>query len=209
MVGRVSSSSKIWVVHTRMVNVYNKVDLDALPLAETATKIKNVMVVPFQPVIRIQTDLLTATSPLCDENKDLLPNIYAKANGPFLNFLKEFETSILKAAKHNAATWWPKRNVADMIDNGFKSYFKGDDVFKINVKTSAEAIVFDQTSSELPNEAACTGSKFWAVLEAHRVVLGKTEFGVVWKLDQMMLKPVVKCEVAAPLGPDVDEGDFL
>ena len=194
-----------------MASKYGDVNLASLPLVTKASKVDNVMVVPFEPSVRIQSDLLTATSPLTDENGDLLPNIHARASGSFLRFLKAFEEAVLEAAKTHAATWWSKKQCsASLIDNGFKSYFKGDDVFKINVKSTSEALVFDKDGNELGNDALTTNSKFWAVLEARRVVLGKTEFGMVWKLNQLMMKPAARCEVAPPpsTGGD-DDGDFL
>lgn len=194
-----------------MASKFADVDLAALPLTNKPVKVDNVMVVPFEPVVRVQTDLVTATGPLTDENGDLLPNLYARASGPFLRFLRAFEDAVLEAAKANAQTWWSKKQCSPgLIENGFKSYFKTDDVFKINVKSTTEALVFDKDGNELGNDALGSNSKFWAVLEARRVVLGKTEFGMVWKLNQLMLKPAARCEVSPPPAVQAeDDGDFL
>lgn len=190
---------------------FGDVDLDTLPFAKQATKANNTLVVPLEPAIRIKTDLLTSTTPLCDENNDILPNIYARAQGPFLKFLKDFEQAVLTGAKNNAQAWWPKPPTTAMIDNGFKSSFRNEDVFKMTVKQTADPLVFDHEQKELPDQAAGCGVKFWAVLEAQRVVIGRQEFGLVWKLSHMMLKPAAKCELTLPTAddPEADDGDFL
>ena len=190
---------------------FSEVDLTNLPLADKATKVENVMVVPFDPPVKIQTDLLTVTGPLADEAGELLPNIHAKASAGFCTFLKSFEAAVLDKAKANASSWWTKKQCSSaMVENGFKSYFKSDDIFKINVKSAGESLVFDYDGNELGIEAVASNSKVWAVLEARRVVLGKTEFGMVWKLNQLMLKPATKCQVAPPKNQTADDdGDFL
>lgn len=190
---------------------FTDLDLSKLPFSKAAVKVNNVLTVPLDPIIKIQTDLLTTTTPLCDENNELLPSVYAKATGPFLNFMKSFETAVLTAAKDNASTWWPKPVTPTMIDNGYKSYFRNDETFKLSIRQSAQPIVFDAEGHDLPDEAAGVGAKFWAVLEAQRLVLGKQEFGIVWKLNQMMLKPAAKCEIRPPehVPVESDEGDFL
>ena len=191
---------------------YGDVDLSKLPFKKSPVKVKNVLTVPLEPAVKIQTDLLTATTPLCDENKEVLASLYARANGPFLKFLKSFEDTLLAAAKDNASTWWPKPVTAAMIDNGFKSYFRNDDVFKINIRQPVEPLVFDCEGKDLPDDAVGPGVKFWAVLEAQRVVLGKQEFGIVWRLNQLMVKPTTKCEITLPSDVsniESDEGDFL
>ena len=194
-----------------MASNFGDIDLSALPFAKQATKVNNALVVPLEPAIRIQSDLLTATTPLCDENKDILPNIYARAQGPFLAFLKEFEQAILAGAKENAQAWWPKPPAPAMIENGFKTSFRNEDVVKLTVKQTAEPIVFDHEGKDLPDQAVGCGAKFWAILEAQRIVIGRQEFGLVWKLSQLMLKPAAKCEVTLPaVGlQDTDDGDFL
>lgn len=196
-----------------MAAKFSDVNLEALPFAKQAKKVNNVLVVPFEPPVRIQTDILTATTPLCDENKDLLPSIYVQAQGPFLKFMKDFEQAVLVNAKEHASNWWTKPPSPTMIDNGFKTSFKSDDVFKLNVKQSSEPIVFDHQQNDLPDEVAGPGVKFWAVLEAHRVVIGRQEFGVVWKLSQMMLKPAVRCEITFPMATqtqtETEDGDFV
>lgn len=196
-----------------MTAPYADVDLETLPFAKQAKKVNNVLVVPFEPPLRIQSDLLTATTPLCDENKDLVPSMYVQAQGSFLKFLKDFEKAVLKNAKENASSWWTKPPSTAMIENGFKTSFKNEDVFKMNVKHTSEPIVFDHHQNDLPDSVAGAGVKFWAVMEAQRVVIGRQEFGVVWKLCQLMLKPAVKCEIVFPVATqsqaESEDGDFV
>lgn len=185
---------------------FSEVDLKALPLAEKPGKVDNVLVVPFEPVIRIQTDLLTATSPLCTRGEDggteVLPSMTAKASGSFLTFLRDFEKAVLESGKANSAKWWPRRKVEPglepgVIENGLKSYFKSSDVFKIRVDTSAETLVYDLNERPIDPDKLSAGERFWATLEAHRVVIGRSEFGLVWTLDQAMHKPTTACVVRA------------
>lgn len=194
-----------------MVSAYSDIDLKNLVLAEKPSKVENVMVVPFDPSIKIQTDLVSATGPLVDENGDLLPNIHARASGAFLKFLKDFEASVLDVAKSHASSWWTKKQCTPaMVESGFKTYFKGEDIFKINVKSADQPLVFDEDGNEVGDESVTSSSRFWAVLEARRVVLGKTEFGMVWKLKQLMLKATAKCEVNPPRAQaGEDDGDFF
>lgn len=186
---------------------FTEVDLAKLPLEEKAVKTNNVLVVPFKEPIRIQTSLLTATSPLCTPGEDgsyeIRPSITARASGSFLVFLKKFEDAILKAAHDGSNKWWPKQKFeAEFIDNAFRRYMKSADVFKIRVDSSLDPVVYDESGSPVGPEVLAPGQKFWCVLEASRVVLGKTEFGVVWRLVQAMHKPAPACVVVPPKQTD-------
>lgn len=183
------------------VTGYKQVNLCKLPLADKPVKIDGVLAVPFDPIIRIQTeDLLTAMTPLCtkgeDGNVEMMTSMTAKATGAFLTFLKQFEKSVLGVAKKESSKWWPRKNFDDtVIEHGFKSYMKGADVFKLRVDTDVEPLVYDEQGLPADIDAIRPGQRFWAVLEAHRVVIGKNEFGLVWKLHQIMWKPANACLV--------------
>ena len=183
------------------VTPFSQVDLDRLPLADKPVKKDGALVVPFQPPVRIQTDLVTATTPLCtradDGTCEVLPSMTARASGDFLAFLRRFEAGVLAGAKANAAKWWPKgRWDAETIQNGLKSYMKGQDLFKLKVDGGGtDPIVYDMQSQPLEPDVLTPGQHFWAVLEAQRVVIGKTEFGMVWRLHQVMHKPAAACIV--------------
>lgn len=182
---------------------FANVDLANLPFEDKPVKSNNMLVVNFKEPVRVQTDLLTATSPLCTQAEDgsfeVRPSITARASGSFLTFLKKFEDAILKAAHANSNRWWPKQKFeAEFIDNAFRRYMKSADVFKIRVDSSLDFVVYDEAENPLGPEVLTPGSRFWAVLEASRVVLGKTEFGVVWRLVQAMHRPAPACVVRPP-----------
>ena len=183
------------------VSRFSDVDLKNLHLAEKPVKVDNVLVVPFEPPLYIQTEeTLTATSPLCTRAEDgsceVLPSLTAKVGGPFLEFLRQFETALLDTAKAQSNKWWPRRNLdAGAVENGLKSYLKGTDVLKMKVDTEVDPLVYDEAGTPTETDIIKPGQKFWAVLKANRVVLGKTEFGMVWRLHQVMHKPVTACVV--------------
>lgn len=181
-----------------MENVQNHKDIDlgSLKLADEPVKVNSTVVVPFDPPLYVNTELMTATSPLTHEGK-MLDYMSARATGGFLKFLRDFEEAVKDTAKRKSTSWWPKRNVtADLIDNGFKTYFKSQDVIKINTRHCTDA-VFNSQHEQLSSDSVATGTRFWAVLVAKRVVLGKAEFGVVWALEQMLVKSPATCKVKA------------
>lgn len=200
--GRVRTDLIFCARHPSMDGVthYSAVDLEALPLAEKPGKIDNTLVVPFSPPVRIQTDLLTAVTPLSTRAEDgtceVLPSLTARASGDFLAFLKKFEAAVLATAKANAGKWWPRRNLdAGVIENGHKTYMKGKDVFKLKVDFTGDPIVWNLKSEPQESDVLTPGQQFWAVLEAQRVVIGRSEFGLVWRLHQVMHKPMAACVV--------------
>lgn len=184
--------------------LYKDVDLSAL-VFEPMVKENTTYVVPLASPLRIQTPVMTLSSPLVDEQSELLPFVYLTATGPFLEFLKKVETMILDTCLANKKEYFRKALDDDALRNCHKSFFRGS---ALKVRVPRDVVVFEaENGLPIEPEAVVAGARVRVILSLHRICFGKTEFGAVFRAEQMQLAPTPACLIQSLPEDEADDDD--
>lgn len=144
--------------------------------------------VRFRQPIAIQTKRAsTLRSDLLNETGEAMPFAYFTLDAESEALLRSFETWVVAAAKENKSTWFKKDIDDAYLDTSFKSYFKSAGHFVVRIAEDVAA--FTPKGDPLPLSEVAPEATAVLLLEASQITFGRTEFGCLWKLKQMMVFP--------------------
>lgn len=144
--------------------------------------------VRFRQPIAIQTKRAsTLRSDLLNETGETMPFAYFTLDAESEALLRSFETWVVAAAKENKSTWFKKDIDDAYLDTSFKSYFKSAGHFVVRIAEDVAA--FTPKGEPLPLSEVAPEATAVLLLEASQITFGRTEFGCLWKLKQMMVFP--------------------
>lgn len=146
--------------------------------------------VSISPALRVQTPVLTVVNDTVAEPGAALAlkGAHQAPDGLF-KFFKDVESRVLDACIENKAAWFPKGETldADTLRSSFKT-FVVDDCLKTRFQD--DCVVYDQNRHPLEDPADLSaGTQVRCVLELSKISFGKHEFGVMWRVAQMLLLP--------------------
>ena len=185
---------------------FTRVDPSSLafqPMRRDATK----YVVPLARELLVVTPPL-GVSPLVDEDGEPAGVVWLRATaGPFADFARAVEASVLDSVIANKREWLRKDVPDDSLRTSFKSFLGPEG---LRVKGGADVAAFGADRS-LTDLSLVRGPRVRAVLSLRAVTFGKTEFGCLWRLVQVIDAPEPAClfqDDPDDADPD-DDDDFV
>ena len=181
---------------------FSRVDLSSLafqPMRRDATK----YVVPLTRELLVVTPPL-GVSPLVDEDGEPAGVVWLRATaGPFADFARAVEASVLDRVIANKREWLRKDVPDDSLRTSFKSFLSPEG---LRVKGGADVAAFGADRS-LTDLSLVRGPRVRAVLSLRAVTFGKTEFGCLWRLVQVIDAPEPACLFQDDPPDDADPDD--
>jgi hypothetical protein len=181
---------------------FTRVDASALafqPMRRDATK----YVVPLTRELLVVTPPL-GVSPLVDDEGEPCAVVWLRATaGPFADFARAVETSVLDRVIANKREWLRKDVPDDSLRTSFKSFLSPEG---LRVKGGADVAAFGADRS-LTDLSLVRGPRVRAVLSLRAVTFGKTEFGCLWRLVQVIDAPEPACLFQDDPPDDADPDD--
>lgn len=165
---------------------YRDVNLEELQFEEIR-KEGSVYVVGLTRPLLIQAPPTTLVSAL-DEGVTFA---YLAPVGQFAAFLKGVETAVLDACLANKGAWFRREIDDEALRCSFKSFFRPNGTIK--VQAPEDLLVFGPDRQLASRHDIQAGSPVRAILELHKIVFGKTEFGAMWTAVQLQAAAVPKC----------------
>lgn len=160
-------------------------------------------------VVPLTRDLLVVTpplgvSPLVDDEGEACAVVWLRATaGPFADFARAVETSVLDRVIANKREWLRKDVPDDSLRTSFKSFLSPEG---LRVKGGADVAAFGADRS-LTDLSLVRGPRVRAVLSLRAVTFGKTEFGCLWRLVQVIDAPEPACLFQDDPADDADPDD--
>lgn len=139
----------------------------------------------FASKIVAQTPKVTLVSSLSDEAGERLPFAYLELDKASKAWLDDFENKVIQMAVQRKDTWFKKELPDEFISTSFKSSIKSDGKFCVKIADDFEAYSAQgEAEPHVPQ-----GSRVVALLELGQITFGRTEFGCLWKLKQVLVVP--------------------
>jgi hypothetical protein len=181
---------------------FTRVDPSSLafqPMRRDATK----YVVPLTRELLVVTPPL-GVSPLVDDEGEPCAVVWLRATaGPFADFARAVETSVLDRVIANKREWLRKDVPDDSLRTSFKSFLSPEG---LRVKGGADVAAFGADRA-LTDLSLVRGPRVRAVLSLRAVTFGKTEFGCLWRLVQVIDAPEPACLFQDDPPDDADPDD--
>lgn len=147
-------------------------------------------------VARLAAPLLVVTppcalaSPLVLEDGSPAPFVWLRPPPAFAQFAAATEARLLQAALDNKVEWLRKDVPDEALARSFKSFLRAEDG-ALRVKL-ADVQAFDAGRAPV-DLADVRGPRVRAVLGLRQLTFGKTEFGGMWRLAQVLDVPDAPC----------------
>ena len=168
---------------------------------------KNKYVVPLTRELLVVSPPV-GVSPLVDDDGEPCAVVWLRATaGPFADFARAVEASVLESVIANKTQWLRKDVPDDSLRTSFKTFLGPEG---LRVKGGADVAAFDADRA-LTDLSLVRGPRVRAVLSLRGVTFGKTEFGCLWRLVQVIDAPEPACLFQADPDPvpDDDDDDFV
>lgn len=183
---------------------FTRVDPSSLafqPMRRDGTK----YVVPLTREVLVVTPPLGVSS-LVDEDGEAAGVVWLRATaGPFADFARAVEASVLDRVIANKREWLRKDVPDDSLRTSFKS-FLGPEGLRVKGGADVAAFGADRTLTDL---SLVRGPRVRAVLSLRAVTFGKTEFGCLWRLVQVIDAPEPACLFQDDPDDDDPDDDFV
>jgi len=145
-------------------------------------------------------------SALVSEDGEPMPFVHVNLDAESETLLRTFEKWVLASTKENKLDWFKKDIDDAYLDTSFKSYFKNTTNHFV-LKVAEDVAAFTPQGDPLSLSDIAPDATVVLLLEASQITFGKTEFGCLWKLKQMMVLPPKPPKKACLIQfiPDEDE----
>lgn len=147
--------------------------------------------------LSIQSPVVLCKERITNSNGETLPYMYITPDATLDTWLQQFEAYILDQAVQHKDAWFRKNTSDSDVQQTYKSYFR-DNTFRLRMTDDVE--IFDTTRTILNPGDLQPGTKVKLIMDLGRVSFGRTEWGCVWRVSQIMVQNTRGCLFT-------DEGD--